>query len=181
MLRIKSEYAGLELLDRGNTPISLKFLYKKLPLVPFDNDEYTSPPSSLSILFPHHNITFTLGTIHVLLLNGLIWQNKAVYQRKVCTLSFGREKLTQALSALWHGESISGSEWRGVQVVDYDSTREQYHVVWDSKDTPSWEPRVNVMFLAEDPFNFVNRIAAAHSMRQNAEMLLVSLVGYYPS
>lgn len=38
----------------------------------------------------------------------------------------------------------------------------------------SWQPRINVMFLAEDPFNFARRVAAAHALRNKAEILLVS-------
>jgi hypothetical protein len=81
--------------------------------------------------------------------------------------------LLSCFEALWRGEG-NKNEWLPVQVAEYDTSRGYYRVVWENADiSTSWEPRINIMFLAEDPFNFINRIAAAHFMRKNAEMLLV--------
>ncbi|KAJ3111551.1 Dynein heavy chain 1, axonemal [Phlyctochytrium bullatum] len=40
------------------------------------------------------------------------------------------------------------------------------------RDNEAWMDRIDIMFLAEDPFNFARRVAAAHAARENAAFAL---------
>jgi len=64
-------------------------------------------------------------------------------------------------------------QWRQATVVGYDSIADLYIVQW--KDLVQATPlcRVHICFNAEDPFNFVERVVAAHRARSEAEHVIL--------
>eukprot|EP01029_Cantina_marsupialis_P009143 TRINITY_DN2137_c0_g4_i1.p1 TRINITY_DN2137_c0_g4~~TRINITY_DN2137_c0_g4_i1.p1 ORF type:complete len:4119 (-),score=1448.16 TRINITY_DN2137_c0_g4_i1:93-12449(-) len=69
--------------------------------------------------------------------------------------------------------------WRGCVVKGYNPTKQVYRVEWldleDPKSEPNgdaWLPRLQVLFLAEDPRNFAKRIANAYITRKEVERIL---------
>ena len=77
-------------------------------------------------------------------------------------------------------------QWKDVIVKAWHVGQEKYEVVWtdgasSSKNNNSEESgaskqllaRMHICFKAEDPFNFVERVAEAHRRRQDAEMALL--------
>eukprot|EP00736_Rhodelphis_marinus_P006943 Rmarinus@m.24609 len=63
-------------------------------------------------------------------------------------------------------------DWVNCMMKQFDYNRNRYLVEWEDDRTVSWVPRVHLMFLAEDPFVFAQRVAAAHAGRRKAEALL---------
>eukprot|EP01116_Phalansterium_solitarium_P017128 TRINITY_DN413_c0_g1_i5.p1 TRINITY_DN413_c0_g1~~TRINITY_DN413_c0_g1_i5.p1 ORF type:complete len:4163 (-),score=2181.62 TRINITY_DN413_c0_g1_i5:539-13027(-) len=74
--------------------------------------------------------------------------------------------------ALSGGES--GGRWRTATVVDYNVPTDKFLVDWEDgrQALSTWLPRVHVLMLSEDPFNFAKRVAAAHESRKEAESFL---------
>jgi dynein heavy chain len=68
--------------------------------------------------------------------------------------------------------------WRDCHVVGYDFETCEWVVSWleggpSEKKEQLMKPRLHVCFRAEDPFNFADRVAAAHAARRRAEESLL--------
>jgi dynein heavy chain len=79
---------------------------------------------------------------------------------------------------------MGNCSWHNSTVVDFDEARNHYAVLLHPEQAngenghgeghvaPTWVPRINLCFAAEDPFVFARRHADAHAARRRAESLL---------
>jgi hypothetical protein len=67
-------------------------------------------------------------------------------------------------------------DWKPVLITSYDSGRKIFAGIWDDEHESSVEiSKINLVFKAEDPFQFSKRVGFAHQRRKYAE----SLIRYY--
>ena len=69
---------------------------------------------------------------------------------------------------LWRDEEGRG-HWRKVLVYKYDEERELFEGVWDGTPEKCELTRINLLFDAEDPRIFAQRVAKAHKERMYAD------------
>ncbi|OMJ85153.1 hypothetical protein SteCoe_13621 [Stentor coeruleus] len=63
--------------------------------------------------------------------------------------------------------------WRPVLISVYDGEKKVFKGVWDEPSKKDVEvPKINLLFLAEDPYVFAKRVAEAHRQRQVAENMI---------
>lgn len=75
--------------------------------------------------------------------------------------------------ALVRDAAGAGVEWRDGHAVSWDPSVERFTVEFSDQKTLAAEvPRLDLLFMAEDPFNFARRVANAHKSRREAEALL---------
>jgi hypothetical protein len=101
----------------------------------------------------------------------------------------GQQQGVPAMGVVWSttADGLYVGTWRQCSVTSYDAEADQWHVVWtDDADADADADaetsvaerrsgrlhRLHVCFVAEDPVNFANRVAHAHTMRRNAESRL---------
>ena len=78
-------------------------------------------------------------------------------------------KYVPGLSLRTHSDGAKS--WDACKVLDHKNYR--YKIVFDSgNNAESWVPRINLMFDAEDPRIFAERVGAAYRTRKQAESLL---------
>ena len=65
--------------------------------------------------------------------------------------------------------STGGGTWARCDAVGYEESTNSWRVKFHDNDEPRTLHRLFVMFLAESPENFANRIKAAHDARESAE------------
>ena len=67
-------------------------------------------------------------------------------------------------------------DWKSVLISSYDCNRHAFTGLWDDEtQAPVEISKINLVFGAEDPFQFAKRVAFAHQRRKYAE----SLIRYY--
>jgi hypothetical protein len=59
---------------------------------------------------------------------------------------------------------------------DYDDKTNRYQITWEDSQQNQWIPRLDLLFLSEDPFLFAKRLGYAHSARRDSEALMVILI-----
>ena len=67
-----------------------------------------------------------------------------------------------------HHDSEGWPSWQYALVTEYSEGKRKFLVEWNANGRRCYLPRVDIWFGAEDPFNFANRVAAAHAARQEA-------------
>lgn len=70
-------------------------------------------------------------------------------------------------------DSTGALSWTACTVLKYDPDSQVYHCIVNGRATPAAVPRVHLLFTAEDPRVFADRVAAAHKLRADTESELV--------
>lgn len=83
----------------------------------------------------------------------------------------GTEKCVPAVGFFFDKESRIGS-WKNCRVIDNNTQENSWCVKTDDSDQTTWLPRIHLMFKAENPEVFAQRVVKAHHARKEAESLL---------
>jgi dynein heavy chain len=85
-------------------------------------------------------------------------------------IEYGNDPITGAFcpipgKGLWR-DGLGSGFWRAVLINSYEAERNVFCGVWDDEDREYCElTRINLLFNAEDPRIFAQRVAQAHQER----------------
>ncbi|XP_065356420.1 dynein axonemal heavy chain 1 [Calliphora vicina] len=70
-------------------------------------------------------------------------------------------------------QSLIKYEWQNAAITAYDASRDKWTAMVLIDEFVYEVPKIQIMFMAENPFNFVERLKQAVKIRNNAETLLM--------